>query len=366
MTSEPSITGGSWLDRRACAERACSALRDNAHDATAAQQVIAFARDSKWEVRKVVAESLTGFPEDIYLKLISTLCADGNTLVRTVAMRAVERHTPASGFSAQSQGVIRKSLDRIENKFGAEAARAALQFGEKFTELHIKKAVHDIKNVLTHFGLDVGAILPLVKDPTIRSRLKRFEKGYQNLDQLVKMMGAYAEDLDLVLQFEDIADIVKRACASAYDQVQKQGRNIGVIDFNVAIPDGLSAPVSMFHFEMVLTNLIKNGIESHAISPKELRPGSISVEAHIESHWLTLTVRDTGKGIAPGDLAKLREFIPGGSSKRRSGSGSGYGLPICRRYIEAHNGTFQIDSQEDSGTTATIRIPSVINSQTSL
>jgi len=359
-------TGESWMDRRQRAERTCEWLRDNSDDAAAIQQVVAFAADPKWEVRKVVAESLTGFHEDVYLELIPALCADSNTLVRTVAMRAVERRAPVSGFAVQGQGVIRRALNRIESKFGPEAARAALQFGEKFTELHIKNAVHDVKNVLTYFGLDVEAILPHVTDPSIRSRLKRFEKGYQHLARLVKMMEAYAEDLTLTPQFEDISDIVKRAHASAQDQVREQGRNVDAVDFKMDIPDGLSAPVSMFHFEMVLTNLIKNGIEAHAISPKKLRSGSVSVRAALEENRLILTIQDTGKGIAPDDLAKLHEYIPGGSSKRRSGSGSGYGLPICRRYIEAHYGIFHIQSQEEGGTTATIRIPAVTSPQSNL
>jgi signal transduction histidine kinase len=314
-----------------------------------------------WRRKKIKGYNAKGMSHPYIPRKKNIAAAKRSTRNRTVTRRAIARHT-----FAQDREFIWKLLDHIEKQFGQEAAQAALKFAEKFTELHIKKSVHDIKNVLTHFGLDINAILPCIKEPAIRSRLKRFENGYQDLEQLVMMMEAYAEDLNLVLQYEAVAEIVKRACASAIDQVRKQGRNTEVIKFNLSIPGDLRAPVSIFHFEMALTNLIKNGIEAHAVAPRELWPGTIFIKAIMEGNWLTLTVRDTGKGIAPGDLAKLREFIPGVSAKRQAGSGSGYGLPICRRYIEAHGGTFSIESKEDVGTTAIIRLPAMVQQQTGL
>ncbi|MCF7734333.1 MAG: ATP-binding protein [Akkermansiaceae bacterium] len=47
-------------------------------------------------------------------------------------------------------------------------------------------------------------------------------------------------------------------------------------------------------------------------------------------------------------------FIPGKTSKR---GGSGYGLPLCNRYLTAHGGRLALESQEDEGTTATVFLP---------
>jgi len=88
-----------------------------------------------------------------------------------------------------------------------------------------------------------------------------------------------------------------------------------------------------------------------------MKPGFVFVEVATQESWMVVTVSDGGCGIAPGDLAKLREFIPGGSSKRRDRSGTGYGLPICRRYVEAHGGTLTIQSKEGEGTTVSFRLP---------
>lgn len=344
-----------WPLRKRRAEEVCEALCQSPGDTGAASGVAAFAADPKWEVRKVVAEGLASFPEDIYRALAPVLCGDTNALVAAAAERSMERRTPISGIATSAPGLIQNAIDRIESKHGWEASQAALRLAEKFTELHLRSAVHDIKNILTHFGLDIVAIAEVVRDPTTRSRLKRYEKGRQYLERLVEMMEAYSENLTLHFNTEDIGDIARESLASALDQVERQGRKVGPVECVLDVPDGMVASVSRFHFAMALTNLIKNAVEAHAISKTQLRNGQVLVRASVDAEWIVVTVSDKGRGIAAGDLMKLLEFIPGGSAKRRSGSG--YGLPICRRYIEAHHGTFQMQSQEDGGTTATIKIP---------
>lgn len=355
----PDAGGESWLARKQRALEACEHLREHPHDASTAQSIADFASDPKWEIRKVIAEALAGFPDDLYQALTPTLSTDQNALVRAAAQRSLERRTPISGFASAGQTVIQKSLDRIESKFGPDAASAALRFAEKYAELHLKSAVHDIKNVLAHLRLDVEPVVSAAS-ASLRSRIKRVEKGRVYLERLVEMMEAYSEDMDLNLRSEEIADIAREASVLARDQVAKVNRLAEVVAVELEVPEGLVAPVSRYHFAMVLTNLIKNGIEAHAVSATEFRQGKVAVRAKRDGEWIVIAVEDTGRGIAPGDLLKLQEFIPGGSTKHRAGS-SGYGLPICRRYIEAHHGTLHIESKEDKGTLVTIRVPAIGN-----
>jgi len=360
--------GESWLARKQRAVESCEQLRENSRDASTTQSIANFAADPKWEVRKVIAEALAGFPDELYQALTPTLSTDQNALVRAAAQRSLERRTPISGFASAGQTVIQKSLARIESRFGPDAASAALRFAEKYAELHLRSAVHDIKNVLSHLRIDTESAATaishdrakLLASASFRSRLKRIEKGRVYLERLVEMMEAYSEDMDLKLRSEEIADIAREASVLARDQVSRVTRMAEVVAVEIDVPQVLNAPVSRYHFTMVLTNLIKNGIEAHAVSASEFRQGNVTVRARTDGEWITITVEDTGRGIAPGDLTKLQEFIPGGSTKHRTGS-SGYGLPICRRYVEAHHGTLHIESKEDQGTLVTIRIPAVNN-----
>ncbi len=63
---------------------------------------------------------------------------------------------------------------------------------------------------------------------------------------------------------------------------------------------------------------------------------------------------DTGIGIAEEDLPKLWEAF---FTTKQEGKGTGLGLPICRRTVEEHRGTIDIESCLGKGTTVRIMLP---------
>lgn len=130
-------------------------------------------------------------------------------------------------------------------------------------------------------------------------------------------MAQYSAEPELKCQPEPLCEIVAESHSSAVEQIERGGRSVEGVQFVCSVPEGLTVRVSRFHISMVLTNLIKNGIESHAISLKEMKPGKIDVKVEVIAGEVVVTVSDQGRGIAPGDLAQLREFIPGASSKQK-------------------------------------------------
>jgi signal transduction histidine kinase len=72
--------------------------------------------------------------------------------------------------------------------------------------------------------------------------------------------------------------------------------------------------------------------------------------------WLVISISDTGMGIAPKDLHRI--FEPFFTTKA-SGQGSGLGLSICRRIVEAHRGHIEVESRVGAGTTFRIFLPGV-------
>jgi two-component system sensor histidine kinase HydH len=65
-----------------------------------------------------------------------------------------------------------------------------------------------------------------------------------------------------------------------------------------------------------------------------------------------ITIKDTGTGIAPENLARL--FDPFFTTKP---SGTGLGLPITRRIIQEHGGAITVESRLDKGTTFSVTLP---------
>lgn len=86
--------------------------------------------------------------------------------------------------------------------------------------------------------------------------------------------------------------------------------------------------------------------------------GHVAVRLYRDAEGLEIAISDTGVGIAPDDIEKCQEpFVRVGNPLIAGAEGAGLGLPLARRLIEAHGGTFKLASELGRGTTATIQLP---------
>lgn len=101
----------------------------------------------------------------------------------------------------------------------------------------------------------------------------------------------------------------------------------------------------------LFTNLLENAVRH---TPPE---GLVTVSAIADTVSVTVTVSDTGEGIAPEHLPHLGERFYRADAARSSGTGGvGLGLAICRSIIEAHGGGMTIESKVGEGTVVQIRL----------
>jgi signal transduction histidine kinase len=111
----------------------------------------------------------------------------------------------------------------------------------------------------------------------------------------------------------------------------------------------------------VLTNLVANAIkftdrgsvEIHLTEMESLLPATEG-NGHRPTSWLTIDVIDTGSGIAPEEQAVIFDRFRQGQHKR---SGSGLGLHLSRRIVEAHGGKVGVTSNLGQGSVFTIQLP---------
>ena len=132
----------------------------------------------------------------------------------------------------------------------------------------------------------------------------------------------------------------------------------GRVSLAVDVPAGLEPyPVDRRALRQVLLNLLSNAV-------KFTQPGGrVAVEARAAAAGeLTISVADTGVGIAPQDLTKI--VVPFGALARnaslsRGQEGTGLGLPLSKSLIELHGGKLEIRSEVGRGTTAIARFPAI-------
>lgn len=107
----------------------------------------------------------------------------------------------------------------------------------------------------------------------------------------------------------------------------------------------------------LFTNLVGNALkftDKGSITIR-LRPTSANLLVGQQPlSYLTIEVEDTGTGIPSEDQATLFERFRQGSHKR---SGSGLGLYLSRRIVEAHQGSIQVKSELGKGSVFIIRLP---------
>ncbi|MEQ8443057.1 MAG: PAS domain-containing protein [Alphaproteobacteria bacterium] len=103
----------------------------------------------------------------------------------------------------------------------------------------------------------------------------------------------------------------------------------------------------------VLLNILSNAIK---FTPES---GRISVTAQrADGGGIVLSVSDTGIGIAPEDIAAVVEpFTQVGRNASESNEGTGLGLALSKRMVEAHGGILTLESELGQGTTAHVILP---------
>ncbi len=125
------------------------------------------------------------------------------------------------------------------------------------------------------------------------------------------------------------------------DELNSLGQNFGVV-----MGDALE-------LRRVINNLIGNAIKFTDTGGITIRISETSSKSG-EQDWVTIEVEDTGYGIAPEDQATIFERFRQGRNKR---SGSGLGLHLSHRIVEAHDGTIKVRSEPNKGSIFTVQLP---------
>jgi signal transduction histidine kinase len=133
-------------------------------------------------------------------------------------------------------------------------------------------------------------------------------------------------------------------------QAQAETKGVSV---SIDLPARLS-PVNIDYnrISQVLHNLLENAIAHIA------KEGTIMVTAKQEGSWVEVSVADTGEGIPAEDLPNIFErFYRVDKSRARATGGSGLGLTIAKRLVEAQGGKIEVHSELGKGSRFTFTLP---------
>ncbi len=205
---------------------------------------------------------------------------------------------------------------------------------------------HDMNNIM--LGIKGGMeILHLGQDAKNHDRIdsgmhilegsvQRFEQVIGDLLTFVRRTDLHLEPVSIKGLLEDVIRVVEPHALKCRVTIDFSGEEL-----RAEKADG-----QLLH--RVFVNLLHNAIDAY-----EGNGGKVEIALVQNPAGTTVTVRDSGVGIAAADVARI--FQPFFTTKR--GRGTGLGLPFCHRVIKQHGGRISVDSTRGKGSTFSVFLP---------
>ncbi len=187
--------------------------------------------------------------------------------------------------------------------------------------------------------------------PTLRRDIGEIQRSARHLSDLVDdiLDLARIEALKMPIRREPtvLRDVIEEAVEVAGRLLRDKPVQMRV-ELNEPLPQLF---IDRTRIRQVLLNLLAN-------ASRFTDRGEICVRAAQQGEEVIVSVRDTGIGIAPEQVATLfLEFHQAPVYRQASASGKGLGLAIARRFVEMHGGRIWVESQLGQGSTFFFSLP---------
>ena len=216
------------------------------------------------------------------------------------------------------------------------------------------KMAHEVKNPLA--GISYVAQILKREVPFEDSHAELVQamlSEISRLNGLIDDLLVYGRPARLAVAPQDLNRIWEEIFNLSKEDLDRRGLTL-VRDFQAGLP---LVAVDGNRMRQVFLNVLKNAMEATGSGGRvtvrtrrvsgagpATRPGGTA--------WLEVLVEDTGCGIPPQDRERVFELF-----YTTKPSGSGLGLPICRRIVEEHGGVITVDGEAGAGSQFAIRLP---------
>jgi signal transduction histidine kinase len=148
----------------------------------------------------------------------------------------------------------------------------------------------------------------------------------------------------------DLNELLKQVVEQEQPEAEKKGITLSFIPSAVVI----TILAELSDLEKAFINLVSNAIRY------TLEGGRVEVKITAAEGNSTVSVQDTGIGIAEKDIEKIyQEFYRAENAKKLVNFGTGLGLSLVREIIKNHGGSIAVESKLEQGTTFTVNLPLV-------
>ncbi|MFK8054655.1 MAG: ATP-binding protein [Saprospiraceae bacterium] len=314
-----------------------------------------------------VVHDLSGYKKsrDRIMDLHRQLSEHNESLESKVNERSLQLEKSINDLAAANKRLAREIKER-------EAIAISLQRREMQLErlLHkerelgelksrfVSMASHEFRTPLTTMLSSVEIIEMAVTDgpPVLYKHTHRIREGIgylrNVLEDFLQLGKLDVKGTDLLIQEFDLQEFFERMTEDL-NLMCKPGQ-----DIELEIDDEIqSTNHSINGLRICITNLLTNAIKYSD------QGSAIDIEVCKQGDYLVVEVKDEGIGIPKRDLKFLFErFFR--ASNAETEKGTGLGLHIVARYVEAMNGTIKVESAPGEGTVFILKVPYVLSGST--
>ncbi|MBF0288804.1 MAG: response regulator [SAR324 cluster bacterium] len=261
---------------------------------------------------------------------------------------------------------VKQLKDNIDGRLRAEenwrreeAARESLEELNKLKNEFIGFMTHELRTPLNTVLANVSFLEIAMDDPSFLEEeglaqidlVKRIRTGAEVLLQLVKssldLRKMESGKIHLDFQFCNMAELIEDVVNNCVMLAKQKKLEL---KFKNSVFHECLAVCDRNYFLQVLRNLIGNAIQY-------TKEGEIIVFLEEDGEQVIIAIRDTGCGIPSKYIGKIFNQFEQIHRKEQEQQGAGLGLAYCQEMIKLHNGSISVESEEDRGSTFTVRIP---------
>jgi len=270
------------------------------------------------------------------------------TLTPVKALTSAAERLGRGDFSQRVQIENKGEMGELARTFNSMAGD--LERAEKLRQNMVADIAHELRTPLSNIRGYLEALRDGVMKPdkkTIRSLYEEASLLSRLVDDLQELSLAEAGELKLVRRAEDIGELVRQAVTAA--EAQKRAKEVSLA---VELPELPPVNIDSRRIGEVLRNLLENAVAHTG-------PGdTITVAARQLDRLVEISVTDTGEGISAKELPNIFErFYRVDKSRTRATGGSGLGLTIAKRLVEAHGGRIEVQSEPGKGSRFAFTVP---------
>jgi PAS domain S-box-containing protein len=250
--------------------------------------------------------------------------------------------------NAQLLQQLREYAGKLEQKVAQrtrelQKAQAQLMKSERLAAIGELAGMvgHDLRNPLTGIAGATYFLKTRLRSKGERRVLEMLNLIQDNIkcsDKIIGDLLEYSREIRLEVSEANPKLLVQDALSAV--QVPRNVRVVNKVGRKIRLQ------VDKDKMRRVFINIIRNAFDA---MPKG---GTLTIESEDLGDSVAFNFSDTGVGMSSQTLAKV--WSPLFTTKAK---GMGFGLPICKRLVEAHSGRISVESRVGEGTTFTVTIP---------